>query len=127
MDNHNRNRHQFHSNMKLKRPYCSCYWEELNFTSTNDVSGVDMIIVDEQGDELHTIIPKNLIWKFDKQIREGGLYTIEKLHLTTAKPKFRPAQSEKKRDFHVQDQECKAYVYPSSKGTVLDRRCLDKN
>ncbi|KAI3917470.1 hypothetical protein MKW92_039359 [Papaver armeniacum] len=50
-----------------------------------------MVIVDDEGDELHAIIPKNLIWKFDKQIREGGLYTIEKLHLTTAKPKFKPA------------------------------------
>ncbi|KAI3902984.1 hypothetical protein MKW92_009103 [Papaver armeniacum] len=59
-------------------------WEELNFMSTNDVTSVDMVIVDEEGDELHAIIPKNLIWKFDKQIREGGLYTIEKLHLTTA-------------------------------------------
>lgn len=37
--------------------------------------------LDEQGDELHAIIPKNIIWKFDKQIREGGLYTIEKITL----------------------------------------------
>ncbi|RZC56373.1 hypothetical protein C5167_015228 [Papaver somniferum] len=48
-------------------------WEELDFMSTNDVTSVDMVIVDEQGDELHAIIPKNLTWKFDKQIREGGI------------------------------------------------------
>ncbi|RZC65130.1 hypothetical protein C5167_008812 [Papaver somniferum] len=71
-------------------------WEELDFMSTNDVTIVDMVIVDEQGDELHAINPKIFIWKFDKHIREGGLYTIEKLHLTNAKPKFRPAHSEKR-------------------------------
>ncbi|KAI3901444.1 hypothetical protein MKW92_019823 [Papaver armeniacum] len=71
-------------------------WEELDFISSNDVTSVDMVIVDEQGDELHAIIPKNLTWKFDKQIREVGLYTVEKLHLTAAKPKFRPAKSEKR-------------------------------
>ncbi|RZC54318.1 hypothetical protein C5167_013178 [Papaver somniferum] len=53
--------------------------------STNDVSGVDMVIVDEQGEELHAVIPKNLIWKFDKLIREGGLYLMQKLHLTLLK------------------------------------------
>lgn len=49
-----------------------------------------------QGEELHAIIPKNLIWKFDNKIREGGLYTTEKLHLTAGKPKFWPAKSEKR-------------------------------
>ncbi|KAI3899142.1 hypothetical protein MKW92_051486 [Papaver armeniacum] len=60
-------------------------WEELDFMSTNDVTSVvDMAIVDEQGEELHAVVPKNLIWKFDKQIREGS------------KPKFRPAHNEKR-------------------------------
>ncbi|KAI3836093.1 hypothetical protein MKW92_051936 [Papaver armeniacum] len=44
--------------------------------STNDVTSIDMVIVDEQGEELHAVIPKNLIWKFDKLIQEGGLYSI---------------------------------------------------
>ncbi|KAI3872834.1 hypothetical protein MKW92_000354 [Papaver armeniacum] len=55
-------------------------WEELDFMSTNQ-------------HELHAIIPENLIWKFDKQIQEGGLYSIYKLHLTAAKPKLWPANS----------------------------------
>ncbi|RZC58793.1 hypothetical protein C5167_006101, partial [Papaver somniferum] len=38
----------------------------------------------------------NYIPSYPKILREGGLYTIEKLQLTTAKSKFRPAQSEKR-------------------------------
>ncbi|KAI3983506.1 hypothetical protein MKX01_038926 [Papaver californicum] len=45
-------------------------WEELDFMSTNGVTSVDMIMVDEQ---LHAVIPKKLIWKFDKLVREGCL------------------------------------------------------
>ncbi|XP_026402931.1 uncharacterized protein LOC113298409 [Papaver somniferum] len=74
-------------------------WEELDFMSTNDVTSIDMVIVDEQGEELHAVLPKNLIWKFDKLIREGCLYSMQKLHLTTAKPKFRPAHNEKRAFF----------------------------
>ncbi|XP_026434422.1 replication protein A 70 kDa DNA-binding subunit C-like isoform X1 [Papaver somniferum] len=74
-------------------------WEELDFMSTNDVTSIDMVIVDEQGEELHAVIPKNLIWKFDKLIREGCLYSMQKLHLTTAKPKFCPAHNEKRAFF----------------------------
>ncbi|RZC61747.1 hypothetical protein C5167_023500 [Papaver somniferum] len=48
------------------------------------------------GEESHAVIRKNLIWKFDKQIREVCLYSIEKLHLTIAKPKIRPAHNEKR-------------------------------
>ncbi|KAI3925816.1 hypothetical protein MKX01_003375 [Papaver californicum] len=70
-------------------------WEELNFMSTNNVTSVDIVIVDEEGAELHAVIPNNLIWKFDKLIREGCLYCIEKLHLADAKPKFRPANKKK--------------------------------
>ncbi|KAI3990007.1 hypothetical protein MKX01_003710 [Papaver californicum] len=84
-------------------------WKELDFTSTNDVTSVDMVMVDEQGDELHAMIPKNLIWKFDKQIRKGGTPparaaqrvgrvgpTSSKLHLNDVKPKFHPTNSEKR-------------------------------
>ncbi|KAI3865332.1 hypothetical protein MKX03_037310 [Papaver bracteatum] len=67
-------------------------WEELDFMSTNNLTSFSMVF----GDELHAIIPKNIIWKFDKRIREGGLYTIEKLLLPAAKPKFRPTNSEKR-------------------------------
>ncbi|RZC71905.1 hypothetical protein C5167_035034 [Papaver somniferum] len=72
-------------------------WEELDFMSTNDVTSIDMVIVDEQGEELYAVIPKNLIWKFDKLILEG--VSMQKLHLTTAKPKFRPAHNEKRAFF----------------------------
>ncbi|KAI3993074.1 hypothetical protein MKX01_009817 [Papaver californicum] len=54
-----------------------------------------MIIIDVKGSELYAVIPKNLILKFDKLIREGGPYSMEKLHLTSAKPKFRPACNDK--------------------------------
>ncbi|KAI3905233.1 hypothetical protein MKX01_017479 [Papaver californicum] len=66
-------------------------WEELDFMSTNDITIIYCVIVDEQGNELYVVIPKNLIWNFDKKIREGYLYLIDKLHSTKVKPKYRPA------------------------------------
>ncbi|KAI3905051.1 hypothetical protein MKX01_017297 [Papaver californicum] len=71
-------------------------WEELDFMCTNDVTIIDYMIVDKHGDELDVVIPKNLIWKFDKKIREGCLYSIDKLHLATSNPKYRPAYNEKR-------------------------------
>ncbi|KAI3905091.1 hypothetical protein MKX01_017337 [Papaver californicum] len=61
-------------------------WEELDFLSTNDITSVDMVFVDES---LHAVIPKHLIWKFDELVREGCLYSIQNLHLADAKPRFR--------------------------------------
>ncbi|KAI3987843.1 hypothetical protein MKX01_020957 [Papaver californicum] len=49
-------------------------WEKLDFMSNNDVTSVDMVIVDE----------------------EGCLYCIDKLHFADAKPKFHQASSEKR-------------------------------
>ncbi|KAI3883846.1 hypothetical protein MKW92_052536 [Papaver armeniacum] len=54
----------------------------LDFMSTNDVTSIDMVIVDKQ---LLAVIPKNLISKFDKLIREGGC--------------FRPAHNDKRAFF----------------------------
>ncbi|KAI3964646.1 hypothetical protein MKX01_020463, partial [Papaver californicum] len=47
------------------------------------------------GYALHAVIPQNFS-KFDDEIREGRLYSIDKLHLTSARAKFRPAYSEKR-------------------------------
>ncbi|RZC49903.1 hypothetical protein C5167_018331 [Papaver somniferum] len=48
-----------------------------------------------RGEELHVISPKNLLWKFDKLIREGRLYLTDKLSFTTTKPEFRPSNNER--------------------------------
>ncbi|KAI3983978.1 hypothetical protein MKX01_035105 [Papaver californicum] len=72
-------------------------WEDLDFMSTDDITSIDYVI----GDELYVVIPKNLIWKFDKKIQEGCLYSIDKLHLATTKSKYHPAYNEKKRIFFV--------------------------
>ncbi|KAI3985813.1 hypothetical protein MKX01_026599 [Papaver californicum] len=49
--------------------------EELNFICTNDVTNVDMVIVDKEGEEMHALIPNNLILEFDEKIQEGRLYS----------------------------------------------------
>ncbi|KAI3854876.1 hypothetical protein MKW92_004097 [Papaver armeniacum] len=85
-----------HDTLKRLRSLDEGKTKELDFMSTNDVTSVDMVIIDEQGEELHVFIPKNLIWKFEKQIWEGCLYSMQKSHLTTSKPKFRPGHNEKR-------------------------------
>ncbi|KAI3984010.1 hypothetical protein MKX01_035137 [Papaver californicum] len=69
-------------------------WEEFDFMFTHGITSVDLVIVDAQGYELHVVIPQNLIYKFADELIEGRLYSIEKLHLISAKGKFRPAYSQ---------------------------------
>ncbi|KAI3974262.1 hypothetical protein MKX01_030931 [Papaver californicum] len=75
-------------------------WEELEFLSTNDVTSVDMVIVDEEGAELYAVIPRHHIWKFDNLVREGCLFSNDNLHLADAKPRFRPSHSDRRGFFH---------------------------
>ncbi|KAI3906178.1 hypothetical protein MKW92_044387 [Papaver armeniacum] len=71
-------------------------WKEFNFRTTDRIKSIDMLFNDEEGDELHASIPEELIWKFDDAIKENSLYSIQGLHLSKSKTRFRPARSEKR-------------------------------
>ncbi|KAI3951344.1 hypothetical protein MKW92_031042 [Papaver armeniacum] len=71
-------------------------WKEFNFRTTDTIKSIDMVLNDEEGDELHASIPEELIWKFDDAIKENSLYSIQGLHLSKSKDRFRPTRSEKR-------------------------------
>ncbi|RZC80881.1 hypothetical protein C5167_043455 [Papaver somniferum] len=69
-------------------------WEEIDFTATNKVTNMDLLMIDENGDTMHDIFSKKLIWKFGSLLHEGGLYTLAKFNTTTEKYRFRPSKND---------------------------------
>ncbi|KAI3905640.1 hypothetical protein MKX01_036549 [Papaver californicum] len=60
--------------------------EELDFMSTTDVTSVDVF-----ESELHAVIPKNLIWKYDKLVREGFCVLYQHIALGRSQTKIQPS------------------------------------
>ncbi|MCL7039406.1 hypothetical protein MKW94_023832 [Papaver nudicaule] len=69
-------------------------WNELDFMGTNEVTSLDLFLIDENGAELHGVVPKKLIWKFDPLLRVGGIYSLNKFTILGEKKIFRPAHNE---------------------------------
>ncbi|KAI3866930.1 hypothetical protein MKW92_043491 [Papaver armeniacum] len=88
-------------------------WKELTF-GTPDTKSIDMVFIDEEGDELHACIPENLIWKFGDAIKEGNMYYIVGLNLSKPKSKFRPAKGEKRGFFCHNTRITELQMHPAS-------------
>ncbi|KAI3990752.1 hypothetical protein MKX01_023052 [Papaver californicum] len=69
-------------------------WHELDFMKTNDVTSRDLLLIDDGGDELHAIIRKKFIWKFEPLLQEGMLLGLNNLTFAPEKKMFRPAKNE---------------------------------
>ncbi|KAI3897709.1 hypothetical protein MKX03_005541 [Papaver bracteatum] len=52
-------------------------WHEIDFMKTNDVTILDLLLLDDTGDLLHAIIQKKFIWKFEPLIEEGMLFPAQ--------------------------------------------------
>ncbi|KAI3950066.1 hypothetical protein MKW98_008511 [Papaver atlanticum] len=52
-----------------------------------------------QGDQLHGVVPKKIIWKFEPLLHEGVAYSLSKLNLAAEKKKLRPARNDKRAFF----------------------------
>ncbi|KAI3992146.1 hypothetical protein MKX01_015037 [Papaver californicum] len=84
-------------------------WNEIDFMKTNEVTSLDVFILDDNGDELHGVVPKKLIWKFDPLLRVGGIYSLHKFTILDENKIFRPARHEHRLFFNW-DTEVK-YLY----------------
>ncbi|KAI3986631.1 hypothetical protein MKX01_014169 [Papaver californicum] len=69
-------------------------WNELDFMGMNEVTSLDLFMLDDNGDELHGVVPKKLIWKFDPLLRVGGVYSLNKFTILGEKKIFCPARNE---------------------------------
>ncbi|KAI3991274.1 hypothetical protein MKX01_034593 [Papaver californicum] len=92
--------------------------EEFDLMITHDITGVDWVIVDVQGYELHAVIPRNLIGKFADQVTEGNLYSVDKLHPTAAKANCCPAYSQDRGLFVCETsvtalEDCHEFIVPN--------------
>ncbi|KAI3872912.1 hypothetical protein MKX03_029954 [Papaver bracteatum] len=54
-------------------------WHETDFMKTNDVTSLDLLLLDDTGDLLHAIVQKKFIWKFEPLIEEGMLLCLNNL------------------------------------------------
>ncbi|RZC49117.1 hypothetical protein C5167_017541 [Papaver somniferum] len=60
-------------------------WHESDFMRTNDVTSLDLLLLDDTGDLLHAIVQKKFIWKFEPLLKEGIWNTdITPLETTSA-------------------------------------------
>ncbi|KAI3896956.1 hypothetical protein MKX03_026715 [Papaver bracteatum] len=69
-------------------------WHETDFMKTNDVTSLDLLMLDDTGDLLHAIVQKKFIWKFEPLIEEGMLLCLNNLTFSLEKKMFRPVQND---------------------------------
>ncbi|KAI3887735.1 hypothetical protein MKX03_018582, partial [Papaver bracteatum] len=69
-------------------------WHETDFMKTNDVTTLDLLLLDDTGDLLHAIVQKKYIWKFEPLIEEGMLLCVNNLTFALEKKMFRPARND---------------------------------
>ncbi|XP_026401127.1 uncharacterized protein LOC113296972 [Papaver somniferum] len=61
---------------------------------TNDVSSLDLLLLDDADDLMHAIVQKKYIWKFEPLLEKGMLLGLTNLTFATEKKMFRPAQND---------------------------------
>ncbi|KAF6176722.1 hypothetical protein GIB67_031533 [Kingdonia uniflora] len=76
-------------------------WTAKNFV-TCDVRSLDMLLIDEHGDQIHAVVPKEVIHRFTEQLHEGELIHVEKFNVSTNNATYRPvAEGELKIYFNI--------------------------
>ncbi|KAI3985748.1 hypothetical protein MKX01_030662, partial [Papaver californicum] len=66
-------------------PMISRSWNEVDFMRTNEVTRLDLLMLDENGDQLHGVIPKKIIWKFEPPLLDDVIYSLSKLNIAPKK------------------------------------------
>ncbi|KAI3919520.1 hypothetical protein MKX01_018343 [Papaver californicum] len=69
-------------------------WQELDFMRTNEVTSLDLLLIDDDVDVLHVIVRKKFIWKFGPLLQEGMLLGLDNLTFAPEKKMFRPAKND---------------------------------
>ncbi|KAF6134942.1 hypothetical protein GIB67_007866 [Kingdonia uniflora] len=64
-------------------------WTAKNF-ATCDVRSLDMLLIDDHGDQIHAVIPKEVIHQFTEQLHEGEFIHVEKFNVSTNNATYRP-------------------------------------
>ncbi|WOL14212.1 replication protein A 70 kDa DNA-binding subunit D-like [Canna indica] len=63
-------------------------WETIN-SKNNDLISLDMIFVDEKGNDIHAIIRKMQLAKFRLLLTEGSVYTFKNFKVVNAAGQYR--------------------------------------
>ncbi|RZC73904.1 hypothetical protein C5167_049384 [Papaver somniferum] len=64
------------------------------FMKTSKVRSLDIFILDDDGAELHGVVPKNILWKFDPLPQDGRIYSLRKFTILGEKKIILPTQNE---------------------------------
>ncbi|KAK9272260.1 hypothetical protein L1049_002631 [Liquidambar formosana] len=81
------NPYKSHSTLKAR---VTRIWDAHDFINKEDIRSLDMLLLDEHGDQIRATIPKKLISKYRALLREGQVYLIRKVNVTFAKGNYRP-------------------------------------
>ncbi|PIA58946.1 hypothetical protein AQUCO_00400066v1 [Aquilegia coerulea] len=67
-------------------------WNVIDFESQEDTLRIDMVLLDEKGDQVHATIPKRQIMKFSTILHEGDVYFLHKFGVSPVKSNYRPVR-----------------------------------
>ncbi|KAF6152734.1 hypothetical protein GIB67_021394 [Kingdonia uniflora] len=70
-------------------------WITKNFT-TKEIWGQDMLLIDENEEQIHASVPRDIILKFDKVLKEGDIIHLEKFNISKSNGTYRPIDGEYK-------------------------------
>ncbi|KAF9591346.1 hypothetical protein IFM89_003969, partial [Coptis chinensis] len=62
-------------------------WETLDYI-TNEVRSLDMMLIDKHGHQIHAKVDKTLMNKFQHQIVENEIYSLDRFSLSKSKNKY---------------------------------------
>ncbi|KAF9609491.1 hypothetical protein IFM89_016577 [Coptis chinensis] len=62
-------------------------WEAIDYT-TDEVKSLDMLLIDEHGHQIHAKVDKSLMNKFQRQIVEQEIYSLDRFSLSKSKNKY---------------------------------------
>lgn len=69
-------------------------WESTNPRKDGELISIDMIFIDEQENMIHAVIRKHLANRFQRRLKEGGLYMFRNLKISPNTGVYRPISNE---------------------------------
>ncbi|TKY53757.1 Replication protein A 70 kDa DNA-binding subunit [Spatholobus suberectus] len=66
-----------------------CLWQVADFNRQKLPFSLEMVLLDGKGDKIHASVRKTLVYKFEKELREGSVYSISFLGVASNGGSFR--------------------------------------
>ncbi|KAF6147474.1 hypothetical protein GIB67_021300 [Kingdonia uniflora] len=74
-------------------------WYMYDFIDKKDINRIDMLLIDEKGDQIHAIIYKKLVSSNEKTLQEGNVFLIDRFSVEHQQGNYRPCDNKYKITF----------------------------